>query len=221
MIALVREHVETVKPPRALYVPYPFGSPLGRPLDPEHQHRVLSSALATLAEESGPVLVDFDDPDHVEERGAPAQFSEVAAKGPGGTRSDVDPATETTRTRQYYNRWVEEHGGRTTVGVTQVPAARFRAIIRFLQDYASGKEADMRERPADVSFGEWIRLCALDLRAMFSEARMAMQPGTTSEEIDYWFWGETSTGHLLQRVKEQMEASDDETIVGAAYGVAR
>lgn len=220
MIALVREHAETVKPPRALYVPYPFGSPLGKPLDAEHQHRVLGSALALLKKD-GPVLSDFDDPDHVEQRGAPAQFTEVAAQGGPASRSDVDPATETTRTRQYYTRWVEQHGGRTTVGVTRVPPARFRAIIRFLEDYASGNEVDMRERPADVSLGEWIRLCALDLRAMFSEAKMAMQPGVTSEAIDFWFWGETSTGDLLQRVKVRMEASDDDAIVGAAYGVAR
>jgi len=36
-----------------------------------------------------------------------------------------------------------------------------------------------------------------------------------------WFWRETSTAYLLQRVKNRMEASGVESIVGAAYGVAR
>ncbi len=221
MIALVREHVEKVKPPRALYVPYPFGSPLGKPLDKEHQDRVLAAALGLLGRQMGPVLVDFDDPDYIEQGGAPTQYSEIAAKASSASRPDVDPATETTRIRQYYMRWVEQHGGRTSVGATRIPPSRFRGIIRFLEEYERAGDADMRERPSDVVLGEWLRLCALDLRAMFSEAKMAMQPGITSEEIDLWFWGGTSTAYLLQRVKDRMEASDDESIVGAAYGVAR
>lgn len=220
-IGLVREHLEAVKPPRALYVPYPFGSTLGRPLDPEHQHRVLGAALALLEREMGPVLVDFDDPDYIEQRGAPVQSSEVASAGGIASRSDVDPATETTRVRQYYTRWLEQHGGRTLVGVTRISPSRFRGIIRFLEAYAAGEDADMRERPDNVHQAEWLRLCALDLRAMFAEAKMAMQPGVTSEEIDLWFWGETSTAGLLQQVKERMEASGDETTEGAAFGVAR
>ena len=32
-ISLVREHTEKVKPPRALFVPFPFGHALGRPDD--------------------------------------------------------------------------------------------------------------------------------------------------------------------------------------------
>ncbi len=219
MLALVREHVEAVKPPRAVYVPYPFGAPLGKPRDPEHQHRVLGAALALL-EHDGPVLADFDDPEYVEQRGAPEQYSEVAAESGSARRSDADPATETTRVRQYYTKWVQQHGA-TSVGVTGVPPSRFRAIVRFLEDYADGKDADMRERPPDVSLGEWIRLCSLDLRAMFSEAKMAMQPGVTSDEIHRWFWGETSVAGLLVRVKDRMAASDDETVSGAAYGVAR
>jgi len=221
MIALVREHVDKVKPPRALYVPYPFGSPLGKPLDKEHQHRVLGASMELLGREVGPVLVDFDDPTYIEQGGAPAQYSEISANLDSPTRADVDPATETTRIRQYYIRWVEQHQGRTSVGATGITPSRFRGIVRFLEEYESVGNADMRERPPDVVLGEWLRLCALDLRAMFWEAKMAMQPGITSEEINLWFWRETSTAYLLQRVKDRMEASDVESIVGAAYGVAR
>lgn len=221
MIALVREHVEAVKPPRALYVPYPFGSPLGRPLDADYQHRIIGAGLTLVQEVGSPVLVDFEDPHYVEQRGAPAQYSEVSGRVGAEKRSDVDPATETTRVRQYYQRWIEQRDGRTTVGLTGIQPARFRGIIRFLEAFADGDDVDMRERPADVTLGEWIRLCALDLRTMFSEARMAMVDAVTSEEIDLWFWGETSTGYLLQRVKDAMDASGDETIAASAYGVAR
>src|SRR5207247_2406950 len=42
---MVREHTEKVKPPRALFVPFPFGHALGRANDPELQHRVLRAAV--------------------------------------------------------------------------------------------------------------------------------------------------------------------------------
>ena len=45
-IVLLREHAEKVKPPRALFVPFPYGYPLGRPDDGEFQHRVLGASLA-------------------------------------------------------------------------------------------------------------------------------------------------------------------------------
>src|SRR5947209_10902152 len=58
-ISLVREHTEKVKPPRALFVPFPFGHPLGEANDPELQTRVMRAAFALLDESSGPALVDY------------------------------------------------------------------------------------------------------------------------------------------------------------------
>ena len=47
-IALIKEHAEKVKPPRALFVPFPYGYPLGKPNDAEFQHRVIESVLELL-----------------------------------------------------------------------------------------------------------------------------------------------------------------------------
>jgi hypothetical protein len=60
-LALLREIVERVRPPRALFVPFPLGFPLGRPDDPVLQRRVIESALALLdePEASPPLLRDF------------------------------------------------------------------------------------------------------------------------------------------------------------------
>ena len=55
-ISLVREHTEKVKPPRALFVPFPFGHPLGEADDPELQNRVMRAAFALLDRQTGPVL---------------------------------------------------------------------------------------------------------------------------------------------------------------------
>lgn len=49
-----------VKPPRALFVPYPFGYPLGEPNNPQLQRQIISVALQLLnSKEALPLLVDF------------------------------------------------------------------------------------------------------------------------------------------------------------------
>lgn len=61
VINLLRVVAERVRPPRALFVPFRHGYPLGRPHDLEEQHRVLEAALRLLEIEalSPPVLVDY------------------------------------------------------------------------------------------------------------------------------------------------------------------
>jgi hypothetical protein len=58
-ISLIREHTELIRPPRALWVPFDLGLPLGAPDDPELQIRVLRAVLGLFERESGPVLEDW------------------------------------------------------------------------------------------------------------------------------------------------------------------
>ena len=59
-LQLLRIVAEVVRPPRALWLPFPFGFPLGKPNDPSLQKRVLLDALGLLAEPGPPpVLRDF------------------------------------------------------------------------------------------------------------------------------------------------------------------
>ncbi|MFY9728557.1 MAG: hypothetical protein WB579_10420 [Bryobacteraceae bacterium] len=59
-ITLCREITERVAPPRALFVDFPFGYPLGAPNDVELQTRIILSALALLPETVPPAIVrDF------------------------------------------------------------------------------------------------------------------------------------------------------------------
>jgi len=60
-VTVLRELTKKVRTPRALFVPYPLGYPLGRPDDPELQTRILRAAFALLTRSGPPsVLVDFD-----------------------------------------------------------------------------------------------------------------------------------------------------------------
>lgn len=47
-LILLREVAEKVRPPRALFVPFPHGMPLGRPGDAPLQTAVLEAALTLL-----------------------------------------------------------------------------------------------------------------------------------------------------------------------------
>jgi hypothetical protein len=60
-IQLLREVAQRVRPPRALFVPFPHGYPLGAPGDPALQHRVLEAALEMLEDQhlQPPSLVSF------------------------------------------------------------------------------------------------------------------------------------------------------------------
>ena len=60
-LVLLREVAEKVRPPRALWVPYRHGYPLGPPGNTALHERILGDALrmAESAPGPGPVLVDW------------------------------------------------------------------------------------------------------------------------------------------------------------------
>ncbi len=215
-IAMVREHAAKVKPPRALFVPFFFGFALGRPDDAGYQHQVLKSAFDLLNSAEGPVLVDFPDDS------APAampQASQVDAEAEQATRSAAD---EVTALRAFYERWVDNHGGRTAVGLSGIPQRRFRGVIRFLEACAAGEsDADMGERPDGVSRPQFIRYCVDDLKAFYYEARMEQHKGADEDSLHRWFWGATAAGKLVADLSARLNESDDPVLKGVAYGLAR
>jgi len=217
-ISLVREHTEKVKPPRALFVPFPFGMALGRPGDPELQHRVLRAALDLLAEPAGPVLRDF--PDDAEPGDQPAAPPQASGITPADRVMD-DVAMETTQMRRYHERWLATNGGRTHFGLARIPATRFRGVVRFLEEFAAGRDADMSERPPDMPLPNFIRYCADDLKALYFEGHLVMKPAAGGAEIARWFWSETGAGRLLRQVRDRLDASADPRAKAAAFGIAR
>lgn len=58
-VTLLPEITRRVGPPRALFVRYPFGYPLGAPDDAKLQMRIVIAAMALLNETSLPVLRDY------------------------------------------------------------------------------------------------------------------------------------------------------------------
>ncbi|MYC30846.1 MAG: hypothetical protein F4X65_12265 [Chloroflexi bacterium] len=215
-IAMVREHAERVKPPRALFVPFFFGFALGKPNDADFQHGVLKAALDLLSAGEGPVLEDF--PDDTDPTLMP-QASQVTASPEQSTRSAAD---EITALRAFYERWVDNNSGRTAVGLCGVPQRRFRGVIRFLEACAQGdNDADLAERPDGVSRPQFIRYCVDDLKAFYYEARMEQHKEADEDSLHRWFWGDTATGKLVTELAAVLNESDDPVLKGVAYGLAR
>jgi hypothetical protein len=214
-IAMVREHAQKVKAPRVLFVPFPFGYALGKPNDPQLQHRVLGAAIDLLQREQGPVLEDFP------EEEAPEALLQASGVQRMAGEAAQEPADEVTTLRAFYERWLEAHNGRTAVGLCGIPQRRWRGVIRFLEAYSRGEDADMQERPAGVPVPQFIRYCVDDLKAFYYEARMAQRPNVTEPELHRWFWGETAVAQLIRTVAQRMTASDDPALKYFAYGLAR
>jgi hypothetical protein len=216
-IVLIKEQAVRVKPPRALWVPFPFGFALGNPDDPPFQHKVLAATLDLFKSTSAPVLAEFP-----EDGEAPARLLQAtAARAESTSDVDIGAADELTAMRGYYERWVDGHDGRTMVGLTGVPQRRWRGLMKYLQAYAAGEAPTYEEMPSDVAEPRFIRLAADDLKAFYMEARMCQRPDQHNNEVQQWFWTETATGNLLAQIAEHMTASDDEALTRAAFGIAR
>ncbi len=60
-LSLLKEITEKVRPPRALFVPYPLGYPLGAPNDSALQIRIIQAAFALLTRNDCPVFEVFQE----------------------------------------------------------------------------------------------------------------------------------------------------------------
>jgi hypothetical protein len=214
-ISLIREHTETIRPPRALWVPFELGRPLGAPENTALQRRVLLAALELLEAPEGPLLVDF-----------PEDVPEDA----GGHDNDLDgwscPVSFTQQTRQENDLEKLRSAFRREVAELlpwydlNLEKRDRTAVVEFSPDAASELLAAFAtgEQPvipkADFSLATALRLAAHDLKAFYFEAATA-RPGSnfpSGEEFNQWFWQETAAGRILKAVKERCLKEEDKSL---------
>lgn len=214
-ISLVREHTVKIKPPRAVWVPFPFGMCIGHRNDLQEQRAVLDLAFSTLTADSGPVLLDFVARDR-RERAAPLQASDVEVEVQA---KSIDLVSEVEATRA---KWEARPAfPRSHVGASGVPPARFGEMARFLAAYVPGGDADFAGRPPDVPVLQFIRYCVEDLRVLYMETRMHAFPDEPSDDRQRWLLASTALGILMRTLRDRFEASDDPKVKAAAPGMAR
>lgn len=186
----MREHTEIVRPPRALWVTFELGRPLGIPDDPPFQRRVAKAALDLLARTDGPILADYpeDVPEVTDFSGwacpinlAPSQVDSLAA--------------EIDRLATWYDQSMAKQG-RTTVGVSGLDMADAGALVA-------------RALNGDLPEAQPLKEAIDDLRAYYLEAASAFPDPGTSATRKKWFWDETQLAEALLALQPKLAQSAD------------
>ncbi len=186
----MREHTETVRPPRALWVTFELGRPLGIPDDPPFQRRVVKAALELLERTDGPLLADY--PEHVTEE---ADFTGWACPINLAPTEVGSLAAEIDRLATWHDRAVAANG-RTTVGVSGLAMPAAGALV---------KQALDDELPPAQALKEAID----DLKAYYLEAASAFPDPGTARTRKEWFWSETRLAAALLALQPKLAASSD------------
>jgi len=209
-ISLIRPHTETIKPPRALWVPFELGHPMGAPDNPAFQRRVLLALLELLEAPDGPQLVDFpdDEPegaDDVTVLACPVNFAQGLVESGGTDQVQVAFHREMMAMRPWYDMSVAKRQ-RTTVGASGIDLDKLGDFI-----YAFVKGEEPEDPRDDIALVYTIKLAVEDLKSYYIEGITAQpgQAGASSQVLSDWFWDETVAGKVLLEVKKVCENSTD------------
>ena len=189
-ISLVREHTEKIRPPRALWVTFELGRPLGIPGDAPFQRRVVRAALDLLARADGPLIADH--PEHVAE---PADFTGWACPINLAPAQIDSLAAEVDRLATWYDRAVAALS-RTTVGVSGLD---MRAAGALVDQALAG----------DLPEAQALKQAVDDLKSYYLEAASAFPDAGTPKTRKEWFWSETRLGAALLALQPRLAASDN------------
>lgn len=199
-ISLIRLHAEKVRPPRALWVPFQLGRPLGSPGEPEFQTRVLRQALALLERRDGPVLLeDFADeePRAGDDRSwAPPVIATASATDVRALRAEFDQILPV-----YHQATAAR--ARTTVGLSGVTLPD---AVDFLVSCLSGRLAPSPNAALTAALS--LRFIADDVKAAWTEAA-SLTGRPSSRQLADWLWERTVLGQVLLRLRSAALQSDD------------
>ena len=205
-ISLIREHTERMRPPRALWVPFELGRPLGVPDDAAFQTRVVMAALDLLSADNGPVLADFpeDAPEADDLTGWACPINLAPQKDEAETetgRLGAAFADEISRLRPWHDLAVEARG-RTTVGTSGL---EIEEAGRFIAAYL---DAELPE----LSSPEVLRLACEDVKAFYLEAAAAQPGRASSRDLAEWFWGATAAAKVIIALRALCLQSEDKNL---------
>lgn len=213
-ISLIREHTMTIQPPRALWVPFALGRPLGLPGDPAFQRRVLLAALELLNLPEGPVLADFPDDvpepaiggqDSLAQLACPVSFA--PSQGKTGTGKLLSAfRSEVAEFRTWYDLGLEKRGYSAVAYFAPDDAGK------LLSDFVLGEPLKF---PGNISSpAVALRFAAQDLKAFYFESVLSRPDSALPGEAEFnrWFWQKTAAGEVLRLVREMCRNSDDKQL---------
>ena len=208
-ISLIRPQTENTKPPRALWVPFELGRPLGPPSNPAFQKRVILAALRLLERETGPVIIeDFPD-DDPRARPDPAwrpPFTPAAVAAGSVESLAARLEEEILLLRGAHQRWVAQHC-RTTVGLSGLPISEAGP---YVAGWLRGKAPPSPREGFSAALT--VRFAVDDVKAYCLEAAAAGAAKPSSRQLGDWFWNETATGAAIHALREALQRSEDERL---------
>ena len=190
-----------MQPPRALWVSFPLGRPLGKPGDAAFQHRVIEAALNLLHQQSGPVLVDYpEDAPTVPEHEAPACPVSFAKPLDDSNSSAEKWTTALLHELQTLAPWHDlskrRRHGRTLVGVSELSMTENLQTLGQLLDDNVLPTAQL----------DWFKAAIEDAKVFYIEALTA-QPGEYNHtQIEQIYWRETRMGAAVRKFSEMFLA---------------
>jgi len=211
IIALVREHAERMKPPRALAVPFELGRPFGAPNEPEFQMRVLRSVLDLFNCEQGPVLEDFPDqppgpaPD-MEGWTCPINLAPPVQDMTDKEKLLAGFVQELDLMQPWYDEAVKAHK-HATFGVSGSSAVE---IAGFLVDFVTDPAMECPDDAFTIS--KYLKLLSNDLRSFYMQAAAARTSNFTDKQIGDWLWGETVYGATMLMIKKLCDEHENEEL---------
>ena len=211
-ISLVRPVTEATKPPRALWVPFTFGRPLGPPNRPDIQLDVLRNTLALVDQTTGPALVDYEGPEGDESVenvpwSCPVTFPVAKPKGESGAL-----AAQLQREAQLLRPWFDEGlraRRRTTVGTSGKGAEAIDEMLEVLARFAMDAEMTVPEG-YNHPMPQLLRFITDDIRDFYIEAAISKPGGSFPSPTDLheWFFLQTIAGNVFYQVRDRLLASD-------------
>ncbi len=214
-ISLIREHTEVLRPPRALWVPFPLGRPFGAADEPAFQRRVLQAALDLLDTATESTIADF--PDEAPASAGPDVWAcPLSLPPPEGDSFTQRLLAEVARLRPWAEETRRARGGRTLIGASGATADDIETMVRLLGAIADGH--DPLVLPPAVDTVGWsyqmpylIRHVADDVRVLYHEA-VAAQPGRNAPDhaaLSTWIFAETVLGETLTAIAASLTAVGD------------
>lgn len=211
-ISLIREQSEAVRPPRALWVEFALGRPLGSAEDPEFQKDVLRACLGMLATATEPTIQNYAvaAPQEATPETWACPLNLPAAEDDsyhGRLMAEIDrlqPWAHETRSQR----------GRTLFGASGANPDQVDVVGAALASIAESGDVSTPP-PGEV---EWVhdmpllvRHLADDLRTFYHEA-IAGQPGSGApnhDALNHWIFGGTAFGDTLQAIGRHLTAAEE------------
>ena len=192
----MREHTEKLNPPRALFVPFELGRPVGVPDDAGFQRRVLDAAFALFDRAEGPVIEDFPEDAPGGPSGDMSGWVCPVNLTPPSNAAEADGVLAAVRQEldqlRPWHQFAQERRGRTTVGLSGLDIDEATDFIaRFLEDPAIDSPIEGMDLPQALKFA------ADDFKAWYLEAATARPGPGGSAELADWFWRETAGGTFI------------------------